>query len=53
MENINKLAAVARIKWICISRNTAVMVGPVLTVALVLACKILYGKNTGGELPPD
>ena len=52
MENINKLAAVARIKWICISRNTAVMVGPVLTVALVLACKILYGKNTGGELPP-
>lgn len=52
MENINKLAAVARIKWICISKNTAIMIGPVLTVAMVWACKILYGRNTGGELPP-
>lgn len=52
MENINKLTAVARIKWICISRNTAIMIGPVLTIALVWACKILYSRNTGGELPP-
>ena len=48
MGNINKLTAVARIKWICISRNTAIMVGPVITVAMVLAYKVIYGMNTDG-----
>lgn len=52
MEGLHKLAAVARIKWICISRNTIIMLGPVLTIALVYGCKILYGANTGGELSP-
>ncbi len=52
MGNINKLTAVARIKWICISRNTAIMVGPVITVAMVLAYKVIYGMNTDGELSP-
>ena len=52
MGNINKLTAVARIKWICISRNTAIMVGPVITVAMVLAYTVIYGMNTVGELSP-
>ncbi len=52
MENINKLTAVAQIKWICISRNTAIMIGPILTVAMVWICKILYGINSGGDLSP-
>ena len=52
MEGIRKLTAVAKIKWICISKNTMIMLGPVLTIALVYGCKILYGENTGGELPP-
>lgn len=52
MGNINKLTAVARIKWICISRNTAIMIGPVITVVMVLACKMAYSMNTGGNLSP-
>lgn len=52
MESVTKLAAVARIKWICISRNTMIMLGPILTVALVYGCKLLYGQKTGGELSP-
>lgn len=52
MENINKLAAVARIKWICISRNTMIMLGPIMTIAMVWVCKMIYGMNTEGELPP-
>ena len=52
MESVSKLAAVARIKWLCISRNTMIMLGPILTIALVYGCKILYGAKTGGELSP-
>ena len=52
MDNINKLTAVAQIKWICISRNTAIMIGPLLTVAMVWMFKILYSINTGGDLSP-
>lgn len=52
MENMNKLMAVARIKWLCISRNTAVMIGPFLVLGMVLGCKILYGLRTDGELSP-
>lgn len=52
MDNINKLTAVAQIKWICISRNTAIMIGPLLTVAMVWMVKILYSINSGGELSP-
>ena len=52
MENINKLTAVAQIKWICISRNTAIMIGPLLTVAMVWMVKILYSINVGGNLSP-
>lgn len=50
MNNVHKLVAVAQIKWICISRNTAIMIGPVMVVAMVWGCKILYGSNLGGEL---
>ena len=52
MGNINKLTAVAHIKWICISRNTAIMIGPLLTVAMVWIFKILYSINSGGDLSP-
>lgn len=52
MENMNKLMAVAKIKWLCISRNTAVMIGPFLVLGMVLGCKILYGLRTDGELSP-
>ena len=52
MDHINKLTAVAQIKWICISRNTAIMIGPLLTVAMVWMFKILYSINTGGDLSP-
>ena len=52
MDNINKLTAVAQIKWICISRNTAIMIGPLLTVAMVWMVKILYSINSGGDLSP-
>ena len=52
MENMNKLMAVAKIKWFCISRNTAVMIGPFLVLGMVLGCKILYGLRTDGELSP-
>ena len=52
MDNINKLTAVAQIKWICISRNTAIMIGPLLTVAMVWMFKILYSINSGGDLSP-
>ena len=52
MDNINKLTAVAQIKWICISRNTAIMIGPLLTVAMVWIFKILYSINSGGDLSP-
>ena len=49
MDNINKLTAVAQIKWICISRNTAIMIGPLLTVAMVWMFKILYSINSRSE----
>ena len=52
MDNINKLTAVAQIKWICISRNTAIMIGPLLTVAMVWMMKVLYRVNSGGDLSP-
>ena len=52
MDNINKLTAVAQIKWICISRNTAIMIGPLLTVAMVWIFKVLYSINSGGDLSP-
>lgn len=52
MGNFNKLAAVAQIKWICITKNTAIMLGPVLTIGMVVCFKILYGINSGGELSP-
>ena len=52
MDHINKLTAVAQIKWICISRNTAIMIGPLLTVAMVWIFKILYSINSGGDLSP-
>ena len=52
MGNINKLTAVAHIKWICISRNTAIMIGPLLTVAMVWIFKVLYSINSGGDLSP-
>ena len=50
--NLHKLAAVARIKWLCISRNTMIMIGPVLVIGMVYVCKILYGINSGGTLVP-
>ena len=52
MDHINKLTAVAQIKWICISRNTAIMIGPLLTVVMVWIFKILYSINSGGDLSP-
>lgn len=52
MNDIHKLAAVARIKWIGISRNTMIMLGPIMTLGIVWVCKILYGINTEGELSP-
>ena len=52
MDHINKLTAVAQIKWICISRNTAIMIGPLLTVAMVWIFKVLYSINSGGDLSP-
>ena len=52
MDHINKLTAVAQIKWICISRNTAIMIGPLLTVVMVWMVKILYSINSGGDLSP-
>lgn len=52
MGNSNKLMAVAQIKWIGISRNTAIMMGPVFTVGMVYLFKIIYGMSAGGELSP-
>ena len=52
MDNINKLTAVAQIKWICISRNTAIRIGPLLTVVMVWMFKTLYSINSGGDLSP-
>lgn len=52
MDHINKLTAVAQIKWICISRNTAIMIGPLLTVVMVWMFKTLYSINSGGDLSP-
>ena len=52
MDHINKLTAVAQIKWICISRNTAIRIGPLLTVVMVWMFKTLYSINSGGDLSP-
>lgn len=52
MKNVHKLAAVAQIKWVCISRNMTIMLGPVMVVAMVWVCKTLYGINSGGVLSP-
>lgn len=52
MKNVRKLAAVAQIKWVCISRNMTITLGPVMVVAMVWGCKILYGLNSGGVLSP-
>lgn len=52
MENINKLTAVVRIKWLIISRNAAIVMSPVMVMGMVWGFKILYGHNTGGELSP-
>lgn len=52
MGNINKLAAVAQVKWLCISRNKTMMAGSVMTIGMVLAFKIIFGMNTKGELSP-
>lgn len=52
MKNMHKLAAVAQIKWLCISRNTMIMMGPVMVIAMVEGCKILYGSKSGGGLAP-
>ena len=50
--NLHKLAAVAQIKWLCISRNTMIMLGPVIVIAMVYGCKILYGINSEGTIVP-
>lgn len=52
MKNMHKLAAAAQIKWLCISRNSMIMLGPVMVIAMVYVCKILYGINSEGNLPP-
>ena len=52
MENIRKFAAVAQIKWLCISKNTTLMSGIVITILMVFGYKILYGLNSGGHLSP-
>ena len=48
MENIRKFAAVAQIKWLCISKNTTLMSGIVITILMVFG----YGLNSGGHLSP-
>lgn len=54
MKNMHKLAAVAEIKWLCISRNTTIIMGPFMVVAMVWGFKILYsGLTSGGELTPS
>ena len=50
--NLHKLAAVAQIKWLCISRNTMIMLGPIIVIAMVYGCKILYGINSEGTIVP-
>lgn len=52
MKNMHKLAAVAQIKWLCISRNSMMMMGPFMVIAMVEVCKVLYGIKSGGELAP-
>lgn len=52
MKNMHKLAAVARIKWLCISGNIMIMLGPVMVIGMVAVCKFLYGMNSGGKLVP-
>mgnify|MGYP001146385229 CR=1 FL=1 len=50
--SLHKLAAVTQIKWLCISRNTMIMIGPLLVIGMVYACKILYGVRSEGTLVP-
>ena len=52
MGNINKLAAVVQVKWLCIIRNKTMMAGPVMAIGIVLLFKIIFGMNTKGELSP-
>ncbi len=52
MEGIVKLAAVVKIKWIGISRNMSIVIAPIMTIGLVYMFRILYGRNSGGELSP-
>ena len=49
---LHKLAAVTQIKWLCISRNTMIMMGPLIVIGMVYACKILYGVRSEGTLVP-
>ena len=50
--SLHKLAAVTQIKWLCISRNTMIMIGPLIVIGMVYACKILYGVRSEGTLVP-
>ena len=53
MGNMNKLAAVAQIKWLCMSQNTAVVIGPFMVIGMVWGFKILYSNfGPNGELIP-
>ena len=49
---LRKLAAVTQIKWLSISRNAMIMIGPVLVIGMVYACKILYGINSESDFVP-
>ena len=50
--SLHKLAAVTQIKWLCISRNTMIMIGPLIVIGMVYVCKILYGIRSEGTLVP-
>ncbi len=52
MNNRNKLTAVLQLKWLCISTNKAIMIGPFLTIGMVILFRLIYGSNTNGTLPP-
>ena len=53
MGNMNKLAAVAQIKWLCMSQNTAVVIGPFMVIGMVWGFKILYSSfGPDGKLLP-
>ena len=53
MRNANKLMAVAKVKWLCISQNMTIMLGPIMVVAVTWGLKLLYSSKAGGELAPE